>query len=442
MIVVFNVISSVFDFYILYIFFNGVFHEKKKPVPGFLFVLCFALTELILLANTYINPASLSLSNKLITIALSVGSTFALCFLYYTSLRQKILATVFFQLIAAVSETLLALIMFLVAPSFLETDTLFVNCFMETMSKFFMFVLVILFTGVWGKKINLQNVEYNLLVLSTPLVSIIIGLFIPNNSAVSDSALSFFYLLFISLLILNILNFYLLKDLLSITELKNKASQLELDISYQKEKYQQLNRSYRDTRRIVHDMKNHYSAIEKLALSEKKENLLEYLNSSIHEIESAYAKYNTGNLVVDSLLHNCDNLATSLNIPFNTDLNVDPNKVAVNDYDLCVILGNMLDNSINACKKLSPPDAWISVSIHTTENHILIKTGNEIPADTSPATDTMLHGFGTENIRAICEKYKGFYEISRDNGIYSASIAIPIVKQSPESSRYLCVIDK
>lgn len=441
MIIVYNIISSIFDLFILYIYFNEIFINKRKQIHKAFFFLCFILVEIILMANTYINPPSISTTNKIIAVFLSVGTTFALCHLYNASLWHRILAAITFQFFAALGETLTTLQLYLTFPDVLDSNTIYLNCFMETISKLFIFVIVIVFINFWKRNFQSYNIKYNILVLSTPTISIFICFFVPTNIIPTHNEISFIYILIICLTALNIINYYLLKDILKVSELQNKTAQLELSIAYQREKYQQLNTSYRNTRRIVHDMKKHYNTIEALTRVDKKEALYEYLNTSVKEIENTYTKYNTGNLVIDTMLYNYDNLANSYRIPFNVSLNVDSNKVPVSEYDLCIIIGNLLDNSIDACLNLPTQDAWINVSICTTEKHILIETENKIPKSRSNSNQKHLHGFGVENIRISCKKYMALYDIFTENDIYTASIAIPIFKPDGPLKKYRNYID-
>ena len=89
--------------------------------------------------------------------------------------------------------------------------------------------------------------------------------------------------------------------------------------------------------------------------------------------------------------------------------------------DLCNILGNMLDNSIEACEKCEPSNRIIICDITDDGQRVMITVKNAI--DTSvlyinPSLDTTklekeIHGFGVKTIKAIAEKYNGyvyFYE--------------------------------
>ena len=57
-----------------------------------------------------------------------------------------------------------------------------------------------------------------------------------------------------------------------------------------------------------------------------------------------------GNLVIDSFVGYCMNITTELGIRFETNIQIDQSAIPVDDYDLSIIIGNLLDNSINECR--------------------------------------------------------------------------------------------
>jgi len=96
-----------------------------------------------------------------------------------------------------------------------------------------------------------------------------------------------------------------------------------------------------------------------------------YLTEAINDLENSYNTVNTGHLVVDSLLNNYLSLAKEEHIRLETDLNILPNLIPTSDYDLCIILGNLFDNSIHACQKISSKqEKKISVHLLTTIKRI------------------------------------------------------------------------
>lgn len=104
-------------------------------------------------------------------------------------------------------------------------------------------------------------------------------------------------------------------------------------------------------------------------------------------------------------------------------------------YDLCVILGNLLDNSINACRTISMQnDKLIEVEIYTSKVEFVIHIKNSIDPKTTKkgnfsAEKNLYHGYGIANIQKLVEKYKGIYSYFHELQFYEAIIVIPSFHQ-------------
>lgn len=207
---------------------------------------------------------------------------------------------------------------------------------------------------------------------------------------------------------------------------------MQQQITFQTDKYQQLSAAYRKSRSIVHDTKKHYFSIQSHIKNMEFDKLDEYLKSAITDLENTYAKINTGNLVIDAFVSSYLDIAAEEGIQFDTDIHVDPDRIPVKDYDLCVILGNLLDNSLQACHKIVPPlKRRIQVQLYIDANDtFIIHLGNTIPPKTdekNDATDSLIHGYGLENVKSITEAYHGMYSTIADQ-TYDVYVIIPIIE--------------
>ena len=242
-------------------------------------------------------------------------------------------------------------------------------------------------------------------------------------------------------MILNVGNFYLIEKNMQLLQTEYQKQKLQQQIELQASKYQQIAAAYRDTRRIVHDVKKHYFFMQDCIQKEQYLPIQNYLTEAINDLENSYNTINTGHLVVDSLLNNYLSLAKEEHIRLETDLNILPNLIPTSDYDLCIILGNLFDNSIHACQKISSKqEKKISVHLLTTSKEFIIYIKNsmiEQQKDTKKKdTQNLYHGYGTENITQTVTKYFGTYLQIAENGYYEVTITIPIFEdnQNPKAS--------
>jgi sensor histidine kinase regulating citrate/malate metabolism len=233
------------------------------------------------------------------------------------------------------------------------------------------------------------------------------------------------------ILVANIVNYFLLQNIVKVQELYQVEEYLEKQIEYQTGKYQQLSTAYRDTRRLIHDTKKHYFFIQSCMDERNYDAVVPYLKQSIKDMENTFLQINTGNLVVDSFLSNYISIAQKQGIQFRTNLQINPNDISIRDYDLSIILGNLLDNAISACNTIEPTaPRQISVEMYTTTYEFIIHIENTFRAQRYSKTDMeqLNHGYGTKNVEMITLSYDGNYTHYEKNENYHAIVSIPFLE--------------
>ena len=316
-------------------------------------------------------------------------------------------------------------------PSIFEADKYKLITVMNFGSKIVLYLFVLICTLFWKKRIRKLNaLPYNLLLFTTPFISLVIIIYYPLRSILDSGSVSFFVIVYIALTVLNIVNYILLERVFNMMEYKVKCNTLEQQIQYQQDKYTQLGTAYRSNRSIIHDMKKHYFTISEYIKNKEYDKLLSYMDIAINNLEANYASINTGNLVIDSFVSNFKKISEYNHIVFTENISVDANKIPITDYDLCVILGNLLDNSFNACSKASTPDRRIHLDIYSNANDtFLIHTSNSYtptPPGSGSYASTLDHGYGMENIRNIVEANHGVFQFS-EKDLFEVALVIPVL---------------
>lgn len=189
---------------------------------------------------------------------------------------------------------------------------------------------------------------------------------------------------------------------------------------------------YKTMRGWRHDYHNHMQKIKAhLALGQFKE-VTEYLNRLEADLDAIDVAIRTGNPGVDAILNSKLSSASDKAIEINCTAKVPP-ELSVSDVDLCVIIGNLIDNSLESCEKMSDTEKkfiriyigvfkeqlYISVMNSTNEskrkpNHefISIKRGN--------------HGHGLKRIDNIVAKYNGYINRKNEPGVFVTEIMLPL----------------
>lgn len=417
------------DILIITIFLDNMFLGQKRysNVSYYLF-LCVA--ELMLFLNEYLVKTVNMPYAKAITMGISLFTTFFLCFFYKSSWQGKILATCIFQMLVSVGEIIFTYLISVINPNFLKVKNM--NLLYNTMnngSKVVLLILCLSIVFVRKRDSIISRWNYNMLLFSTPIITLAIYCILPLKKVYAEDAV-FYNLLFISLAVLNVINFILIKNNQAFVAMKFANTQMEQQIGFQKEKYEQLSQSYRNNRRLIHDVKKHYYSIQEYIHRNNLQGLLEYTHSAIDDLESTYVKYNTGNLVIDSLLTNYDTVYEANHIHFSVHLNVDCGQIPIKDYDLCIVLGNLLDNALQANDKIEILEREVLIEIETTENSkFRIHSENPLPEhDFDVQKNILHHGYGLENMKKVVSENHGFVTI-RMAEYFVIDILIPIIAE-------------
>ncbi len=428
-----NFITYIFDAFILssYLIITLKNFKEKYHIS---YILTLITSEAIIYINesflTY-NDLSYFISG-IITNIISIVTTFVLCYFFSCSLRAKLLVTLIFQVLATIGEWIFTTIVTFIHPELLDiSDTALLYSVMNTGSKVVLFILCLIVRLLIRSDTERVSTRYNILTFTTPMVTYIIYLCTPTYLMTDSSASVFCEILLICLIVLNIVNYILIQKTQEAALANYENVQLQRQLDFQKDKYEQLCESYRQNRRIIHDIKKHYFLIQKYINDGQYTELANYTGTAISDIENTYVRYNTGSLVIDSFITNYSNLATTNNIAFHAELNVDYNRIPTTDYDLCIVLGNILDNCLNACYKCSCKDAYIYISIETTDNDKFVVhcENRTLPDDTDYREHTPDHGIGLKNVQNIIEKYYGFLVCNHTSDIFYTDIMIPIIDE-------------
>lgn len=233
----------------------------------------------------------------------------------------------------------------------------------------------------------------------------------------------------------------LLQDMIRLNRERNSRAILEKQIDNMQEHIAEMERVYSGIRSMKHDMKNTLSVIMQLAVGEDKaqkpelQNYLSELNRSFDRLEF---RFQTGNTVVDTLLNMKyhEIVRTVPDLQMQADKLLFPGNLAIQGYDMCVILGNALDNAMEACEKQKAQDpkaqTFIRLSAFLKGRMFFIEVENSFDGkvirrkdEEFPQTDKAdkkMHGLGLTNIKSTAEKYHGAVDWSVNNKVFTLSV--------------------
>ena len=207
--------------------------------------------------------------------------------------------------------------------------------------------------------------------------------------------------------------------------------------SYQRElidtHYQEVETMYRQIRGWRHDYRNHIQMMKALAAKDDMEAIKAYLDELDTDLNTVDTVVKTGNAMADAILNSKISLAKSKGIEVKADAFI-PVQLKMSELDLCVIIGNLFDNAIEASMDLPPEQRMIRVYMDMKNTQLYIsftnftaskklqKIGNKFHTTKGEG-----HGFGLVRIDNIVERLDGYLSRNSEEGAFTTEILIPQV---------------
>ncbi len=424
-----SVLSAIFDAFVQYIYFKTVFKNKYSKIPHFLVPVSYILVQVILYTNTLVFTGNTGFYKTIITILINFLTAFALSNLYEGSLLQHIFSSIIYVAFTATGEIFFVITLSIFNREIFNISPLMLDNLVITGMEIFVLIFTYASNVFWNRHSKSYTKKYKLLVFVIPFTTISIPIFIPLEILTLESANTFFLFLIICIIVINIVNFVLLDNVLQLADLKLKYAREQTNTVLQQERYDQLSSAYKNTRHIVHDVKEHYFFIDACIKKEQYQAAADYMKQLVSDLENSYTKINTGNLVIDALVSHYVSVAEKEDIQIETDISISNMKLPIEDYDLCIILGNMLNNSIKACMQIQPVRArFVKLRIYMNNKNLVIHTINPtVPKKQLEKNEfwELYHGYGLENVKAVTEgKYGGLYGVVKGEN-YEVVSSIP-----------------
>ena len=188
---------------------------------------------------------------------------------------------------------------------------------------------------------------------------------------------------------------------------------------------------YRQMRGWRHDYHNHIQLMKAYLSLGQTQELDGYLNQLDTDLTNVDTVIKTGNIMVDAVLNSKLSLIQSKEIAISAKAVV-PEKLSVLEVDLCVILGNLLDNAMEACLRQNEGERFVRVFIGVLKEQLYIsvtnsaarveKSGGKYLSSKKSST----HGFGLMRIDRIADKYGGFVNRQNEEGVFATEILLPL----------------
>lgn len=422
---IFDILATCLAIYILYLYF-GIFFEKKPLRFKTIVVYTIYLLWQILGVSLEEIPMY---GRLLITILLVM----MICEYCYTGKRLfKVIITLLISAIWTLMEFLVGYIFVL---SGLNYQILQLSG--ALLSKALTLILVVFLRKFYKhQSVYKLPIKYSVILLLVPVGSLylIYNIFQISVHATGKNTIKFSVIGLLVILAINITAFYLQTIISKELELQRYntlySQQIRMYQAHMIEKEFQV----KTLRKERHDTKQHYMVLQAMAEQKHYIELEQYLSNLLELVYSTKKEIsNTENLVIDALVNNkLEVLRQEIKIV--SDIHV-PADLEYEAADLGVLLGNILDNAIEALERIKE-NRYIKLFIKyecsglfitciNSYDGILNKNKNgEI---VSRKKENENHGFGLFSIKAVVDKYHGAVVLETDDGVFKIKVYLPAV---------------
>lgn len=191
--------------------------------------------------------------------------------------------------------------------------------------------------------------------------------------------------------------------------------------------YAEVENMYTKMRGWRHDYRHHIQAMKVHAAKGEFAEITKYLDMLDDDLTNVETVIKTGNRMADAILNSKLSLAAEKEIQVKAEAKI-PVSLTVSELDLCIVIGNLLDNAIEACMELPPDRRLIRIYMEMKGNYLYLALTNTAGGDKKQSFATTRgegHGFGLARVDAVIQKYGGYITRASEDEAFSTEILLP-----------------
>lgn len=191
----------------------------------------------------------------------------------------------------------------------------------------------------------------------------------------------------------------------------------------------EIQNMYRQMQEWRHDYRNHIQNMKNRLDGDQGE-LEQYLDELADDLTQTDTSIQTGNVMADAVLNSKLSVAEQKSIQLNVKAHI-PKGIEMTDVEMCSVLGNLLDNAIEACEKLPCDKRFLRVYIDKFKGQFYLSVQNSSPSIQRDkgifrTTKAGNHGFGLFRIDRIAKKYGGYVNRQYEEGVFATELLLPL----------------
>lgn len=415
MLAIVEVLGSVSSILLLFLYILSFFHldsslQKWKIVSLIVFLM--TILSILNIFPAFVIPR---------VICLIAGGTFLSYLFFNTTIWQALFMGISFEAIAAILEVVIMGILGLLDLNVKLLMTHSNARMIYIIASQLLLLFIIVLTRVFGKKQEgTLSFKWLLPLFPCQLLSVF-ACYIVFCNATFDSFDPFLIIILLILLYINIATVFY-SEAMRLSESRRRHSELaEQQYTMQKEYYQRLHENQEETRALWHDIKKYVLAMQAFADKNDQQQLQQIERQANDTLDSISTVVDIDNVVISSILDNYARTPRESNIVFHLDVMV-PAISPISPVDLYIILGNTLDNAIEACLALPREKRYINILLRKENGILFYRIQNSCDGEEKTYLHGKFHGYGLNNVRKCVSKYGGTVTLTPNSDSYTVEL--------------------
>lgn len=421
LIALFNAASSIIaaDFFFSAFANKLVGKKAKKRIVSFFAFFIFFFAPL-LISNSTVNMGVLIVCTYLITLNYDMR--------FYNKLLLTALC-IAFNVAAEISAGFLIMTSFSI--DFNEAKTGIYRTFGVLLSKLLVFTFFILIRAIKGGTLHGHFRKKWLSIYILPITTYLTVYVIYRSMQYYQNQVFLTNLTLASLIMLIISNMLIVKlmnDFHNEVVNENKLILAEKMIEQQQKQYQMMFEENEVIHKLRHDQKNFIIGLLSQIQNKDYDEMVKQLNAQLQELQAGSGQNICGNSVIDTIINYKISEAKKKNIKIDFHYKGLHN-IQISGIDLAILLGNALDNAIEATEKIEETEKRIvELYIYLKGNQLVVIIENNViqnvDVDHLQTEKTGNHGYGVVNMKSVVNKYAGSLSFFCEDKVFKTVIVL------------------
>lgn len=275
-----------------------------------------------------------------------------------------------------------------------------------------------------GRKIYQNKLYYQLIVVPFLCIVIIVAVL---TDQINGGRINYLlaYTILTSLIIINLFQYTVFERLERLYgERMEQNSEIE-KLQHREIYYNQLEQHQEEIRRIRHDMRNQLMSLDFALAGTDAESVRKEIAGIITDIDGADNICYTKNSGINTMLNVKVQEMRRKGIESTIEVNC-PQDLLIQNVDIGVVIGNLLDNAMEACEKCPKEGRFIHFIAYYHKNILVISCKNttcgKVDSTKTSKKDKLNHGYGLKSIALIARRYNGAVDYTIENGFFQVDV--------------------